>query len=352
MSPVRPPQSRLAAATTVLACCLAVWGAPPPAGAGGLDLERPGRLQVGIGDRLTVERDGRWVPTVDALDRLGIDVDMLQIWLPRGWQDDWVSKDALERLHARGVVPVVVHYYFGDFISKERVEAQRSAWYTSMWEMAQQIRGDDPVLVVLEPEWNIAPPPGETAITDWPWFANDLRAAAIMIRKEAPNALIGTCPGDFPGRPNLEPVLGPVAADLDFLAFQEMRASTDPDGDRPGYTDVGRSAVEFARYLHRAFGRPLLLGYLAVSSYGGWVDTQRSIVADVHAHRKALLDAGVFGVVYFQLFDDRKHRGYFGPAEKHFGLIDAKGRRKPAFEAFRALAAPPAPPRDPAPAAR
>jgi len=84
------------------------------------------------------------------------------------------------------VAPVVVHYFFGDDISQERVESQRDAWYSSLWKMAQQIKVVGPVLVILEPEFNIAPPPGETAITSWPWFAEDLRAAANMIRTEAP----------------------------------------------------------------------------------------------------------------------------------------------------------------------
>jgi hypothetical protein len=213
--------------------------------------------------------------------------------------------------------------------------------------MARQLRGDAPVLVILEPEWNIAPPEGETAITDWPWFANDLRAAAMMIRKEAPNVLVGTCPGDFPGTPGLEAVLGPVAADLDFLAFQEMRAATDTDADRPGYTDVAGAAVDYARYLKRAFGRPILLGYVAVSSHGGWRGTQREILDDLHRRRRELLRAGVFGLVYFQLYDDPRHEGYFGRAEKHFGLITRGGREKPALEAFRRLVRP-----GPAPAAK
>jgi len=332
---VRCAGSTMTAAGWLLGLAL-LLGALPATGVE-LDLRDTSRLQIGVGDRYSIERHGRWVPTLTALDQLGIRVDMLQIWLPRGWKKDWISRKALAEVHRRGVVPVVVHYFFGDDISKERVEAQRDAWYASMWEMAQQIRGDDAVLVILEPEFNIAPPKGETAITDWPWFANDLRAAADMIRREAPNALIGTCPGDFPGTPSLEPVLGPVADDLDFIAFQEMRAASDRDAGRPGYKQVGRASIDYARYLKRAFGRPLLLGYLAISSQGGWVETQKQMLAGVDAQRNALRAAGVFGVIYFQLYDDPAHAGYFGPAEKHFGLLTHEGRAKPALEVFRAM---------------
>ncbi len=159
-----------------------------------------------------------------------------------------------------------------------------------------------------------------------------------MIREQAPNVLVGTCPGDFSGAPDLERVLGPVADDLDFIAFQEMRAATDRSRDRVGYRRVGPAAVEFARYLKRAFGRPLLLGYLAVSSYGGWEQTQEQILRDVLEQRAALQDAGVWGLIYFQLFDDPAHRGYFGRAEPHFGLVTHDGKVKPALKVFRALA--------------
>lgn len=37
---------------------------------------------------------------------------------------------------------------------------------------------------------------------------------------------------------------GPAADDLDFLACQEMRASTDPDRGEERYLDVGRAAVD------------------------------------------------------------------------------------------------------------
>lgn len=301
----------------------------------GDDLFSTGRLRTGLGDRASLRVDGRWVPVVERLERLELDLDLFQVWLPHGWDETWVTREQLREMARRGITPVVVHYFFGDDISKERIEAQREAWYTSLWRMARLVRMEHPVLVVLEPEWNIAPPEGETAVTDWPWFARDLRAAARMIRREAPNARVGTCPGDFPGVPHLEPVLGPVADELDFLAFQEMRADTDPDRERPGYREVGAAAVDYARYLKRAFGRPLLLGYVAVSSHGGWEDVQAQALRGLLERREALREAGVFGWVYFQLRDDPRHRGYFGPAERHFGLLTSDGRPKPALRVFR-----------------
>jgi hypothetical protein len=314
------------------------------AGAEPLDLRDTSRLRIGIGDRLAVQREGRWVSTLAELDRRKIRVDMIEIWLTSDWRPDWIPRERLDELAARNVTPVIVHYFFGDDISQERFEDRRDAWYSSLWEMAQRIRGDASVLVILEPEFNVAPPKGETAITSWPEFADDLRAAAKLIRKQAPNALVGTCPGDFQGAPLLEPVLGPVADDLDFLAFQEMRASTDPDRHREGDLPVGRAALDYARYLKRAFGRPILLGYVAVSSYGGWEEQQARALRELMTNSRELRDAGVWGLVYFELFDDVRHSGYFGDAERHFGLLTKDGRQKPALEVFRALGTLPAAP--------
>ncbi len=302
------------------------------------DLFGTDRLRIGVGDRLKLWNLKPPVSTIDAAAARGVALDYVQMWLTPGWQDSWLDADGLRELWRRGATPVVTHYWFGDHISRERFAAQRNDWYASLWRLSQRVRGDGPVLVVLEPEFNVKPPAGERSVVAWPGFADHLRAAAMMIRSEAPNARVGVCPGDFPGPPRLERVLGPVADDLDFIAFQEMRAATDPDKGRPGYLDVGRAAAEYAGYLHRAFGRPVLVAYVAVSSHRGWGREQAEALADLARHSDELRRAGVFGAIYFQLFDDPEHEGYFGSAEKHFGLLRTNGKPKRAFSVFRSLA--------------
>lgn len=293
----------------------------------------PAPLAFGIGDRVTWHQQGQAVDVLDDARRVGLDPDYLELWLPRGWRDSWLVPDDLRGLVARGVTPIVAHWYFGDTISRERIVAGRHAWHRSLARMARRIAIDAPVLVLLEPEFNNAPPAGETAVTDWPGFADEIREAARIVRHFAPRARVGLCAGNF-GTRDLERSVGPVAAELEFLAFQEMRAST---RHGPEDLDLGASALGFARYLRSAFGRPVLLAYVAVSSHGGWAPAQRQAVESLQAKREALAESGVFGLVWFQLRDDPDHRGWFGDAERSFGALTAEGKPKPVLEALRRL---------------
>lgn len=281
-----------------------------------------------------MHRHGRRIDVVDEARAHGVATDYLQLWLPKGWEDSWVVPEELDALAHRGVTPVVAHWYFGDWISKERILDQRHAWHQSLGRMARRIAIGHPVLVLLEPEFNNAPPEGETATTEWPGFADEIREAARIIRHFAPEAKVGICPGDFSPTRNLEGALGPVAAELDFLAFQEMRANTRHDRSQ---LDVGAAALDYARYLHTSFGRPVLLGYVAVASHGGWEDAQTRAIQSITSRRAQLLEAGVFGAIWFQLRDDPDHTGWFGEAEPTFGVLDADGAPKPALDALREL---------------
>ncbi len=107
---------------------------------------------------MSVRTGGRWIFEPETARAAGLKLDFFQVWLPRGWKEDWVKRKNVLKLAKQGITPIVVHYYFGDEISQERVEASREGWYSSMWRMANLIRMDAPVLVILEPEFNIAPP--------------------------------------------------------------------------------------------------------------------------------------------------------------------------------------------------
>ncbi|MBW2244108.1 MAG: hypothetical protein JRH01_19165 [Deltaproteobacteria bacterium] len=291
-------------------------------------------FRVGVGDRIEIHRAGRAISVRDEARRHGLATDYLEIWLPRGWEDSWLDPEALRSLTRTGTTPVIAHWFFGDEISQERVEGERAEWHRSLARLARRIAIDAPVIVLLEPEFNNAPPEGETAITDWAGFSDEVREAIRILRHFAPKVQVGLCAGDFSPTRDLEKAVSGVAGELDFLAFQEMRASTRHDKDA---LNLGEAALSYARYLRQAFAKPVFLGYVAVASYGDWQLAQRDALRSLVRERRALEKAGVFGLVYFQLRDDPEHTGWFGPAERSFGVLNAKGEPKPALEPLRAL---------------
>ena len=60
------------------------------------ELGEPGRLLVGVGDRVVYHGGERPVRTAEDARRLGVPVDFLQLWLPDGWKESW--SDARRRV--------------------------------------------------------------------------------------------------------------------------------------------------------------------------------------------------------------------------------------------------------------
>jgi len=91
------------------------------------------------------------------------------------------------------------------------------------------------------------------------------------------------------------------------------------------------------------YERPVLLAYLGVSSYDedpavDWERVQAKVWRDLANDIDRFRANGLFGVLAFAWYDDPVHRGYFGPAETRWGLVERTGRRKPAFHEFARLA--------------
>jgi hypothetical protein len=173
----------------------------------------------------------------------------------------------------------------------------------------------------------------------WPGLQEMLMDGLYIVRTIAPNAIVGICFGDFGPSP-LEPWFGEAVAYSDIVAFQEMRASTrNPDLD-PSGEELAQVAFDTTRRLHQTFDKPVLLAYLALSSYqedGGkdWESIQAAVVEKFLGRFKEMRAEGLWGMLYFQLRDDPKHVGFFEEAEVDFGLLDELGTPKPALEAFR-----------------
>jgi len=162
------------------------------------------------------------------------------------------------------------------------------------------------------------------------------------VRHFLPRARVGICPGDFRSY-DLWGVLGPIARHMDFLAFQELWASTRPNWMSDREQDVTEYALLFTTYLKVVYERPVLLAYLGVSDWSaesprGWEGVQARVWRDLAMDIDRFRANGLFGVLAFAWYDDPAHTGYFGPAETRWGLVERSGRRKPAFEAFADLA--------------
>jgi hypothetical protein len=293
-------------------------------------------MLIGVGDRLRFNLDGdrgkgrllhRW-----ARDN-GAPVNAQAIWLTRNWDEGWASREDLERLVDEGVVPVLILYYFAGDISRSYVVEHRQEWYFYLMKVAALASIDAPVLVVLEPEFNDGTNAAGTVISNWPGFNEIVIDGIYLLRSMAPNLLVGICPGDF-GDEDLEPSMGEIVEYSDFVAFQEMRASTQPSETSEDYEDITDRALGYADYLYTTFDKPVLLAYAAASTHGGWEQVQADVVNHLFAARGELRQRGVFGILYFMLFDDPEHSGYFGPAESEFGLVKANGEPKAGWHAF------------------
>ena len=262
------------------------------------------------------------------------------LWFTRGWNATWVRQAQIREMARAGVVPVAISYYWGDHISVEKVRAERKAWLAHVEKVAKHMAVAGTFLLVLEPEFNNKPAAGLTPITRWADWNDLLLAAMGTARRQAPGVLVGPCPGDF-ALHNLGLSMGRAAKAADFIAFQEMRASTRAFGYPEPYQRVDLAATRFAGYLSRTFRKPLLLAYLAVSSHGrtkkgrSWVQVQASILDRFGRSLPGLKRMGLFGALLFQLYDDPQHTGYFGRAERGFGLVTAMGRAKPALQVVK-----------------
>ncbi|MBM4352974.1 MAG: hypothetical protein FJ109_04145 [Deltaproteobacteria bacterium] len=299
---------------------------------------------MGLGDRYmhhfpaTEDKPARSAPVHEWARDNDAPVNAQAIWLTRDWQDSWgIDRGDLIRMSKDGVVPVLMLYYFGDEISPQYVLEHRDNWYLFLMKVAALAAIDHPVLVVIEPEYNDETNDSRTLVVDWPGFNEVVIDGIYLLRSLAPNLLVGICPGDF-GVQDLELSMGEIAQYSDFVAFQAMRASTRPNNISHEFEDVTENALAYSYRLQQLFDKPILLAYTAVSTYdqsGDWAQFQADVITNLFDQNFAeLVEHGVFGVLYFMAFDDPQHVGYFGEAEKHFGLADVNGATKPGWDAF------------------
>jgi MYXO-CTERM domain-containing protein len=184
--------------------------------------------------------------------------------------------------------------------------------------------------VTLEPEFN------QGAVATWEGW-NDLMIEAIDIIRNTSGAKVGVLPGDWDIDHVLSISMGRAAAHSDFVAYQEMRAST--RNDQGDALEVPDRAIRFSHYLSRKFMRPVRLGYLMVSDYGGWEGVQREVVIEMCERHEELAAAGTYAVSWMSYIDRPGAGGYFEEAEAHKGLKNSDNQPKPAWHVFKECAA-------------
>ena len=274
----------------------------------------------------------QWVraPEVYATDEL--EVRFTQAWVGGSGWTDWFHAEDVTAMVDAGYTPEVIHYYFGD-PDLDDVIARQGEFIADIQALADILAASgvgDQVFVTLEPEFN------QGAVATWPEW-NDLMIQAIDILHNTAGAKVGLLPGDWDIDHVLPISMGRAAMALDYVAYQEMRGST--QNERPDALEVPDRAIRFSHYLSRKFMRPVRLGYLMVSDYGGWEDVQRQVVIDMCERQPELEAAGTVALSWMSYIDRPGAGGYFGEAEAHKGLKTADNVPKPAWHVFKECAA-------------
>jgi hypothetical protein len=270
----------------------------------------------------------QWVaaPKVYADD--GVPMAFVQAWAGgTGWAD-WLTSKSLADIKAAGMTPEIIHYFFGDPKLAD-VQARTTAFLADIDTLAQVLTASGAgagALVTLEPEYN------QNEVATWDGW-NDLMIQAID-KLHAVGAKVGLLPGDWDIGHTAIISMGRAAAKADFVAFQEMRASTQDTPEEA--RQVVSKAIRFSHYLSRKLLRPVRWGYLMVSDYGGWEAVQRDVVIEMCERRPELEASGVVAVSWMDYLDDPgQTTGYFQAAEAHKGLKNADNTPKPAWHVWK-----------------
>jgi hypothetical protein len=272
--------------------------------------------------------DDTWVPAPELFAADGMRVGFIQQWVGSAMEADWMRADDVRGIDEAGYVPEIIHYYFGD-PTVEKVESMRADFVEDIRYLADLIAASgagDRVIVTLEPEFN------QGGVERWDGF-NDLMIEAVTLLHDTAGCRVGVLAGDWDIDHVLPISMGRAAAVSDFVAFQEMRAST-RDEEQDAHDVVDR-AITFSHDLSRKFLMPVRWGYVMVSDYGGWTEVQRETVVELCERRPELEASGVVAVSWMSYMDSPGSGGYFDQAEAHKGLKHADNDPKPAWYVWK-----------------
>jgi len=250
------------------------------------------------------------------------DVNSVSLWITREWSENWYpASEVNQHIVEKGYTPIFIVYWFADDISVDYIQKHDKEYYGYLKRLRRyldEIKGKK--IIVLNPEYN------QFGVEGWSGF-NQLLLNSKKILDHG-DILIGPCVGDFG---NYDLVFDPLnwknfdtsiknsIQSFDFIAFQEMRSLTK---DTPEQIRKLPPRIEsFSAYLHATYEKPVLLAYLALSSWGAEGETlQKDVFERLAKRQNILMQSGMIGMNLFHLVDVSSHVGYFGLGEKHFGI--------------------------------
>jgi len=301
---------------------------------------------IGVGGFTVCYENGKWsiecpfnsnsrVPITEFLKENLPNVNAISLWLTRDFQEEWYPVDIINNNFIKqGYIPIFILYYYADGVSNiPYVEAEENNYYAYINKVVNyisKIKGKK--LVILEPEFNQY----QGAIYEG-W--NRIFGKAIEILRKDKTALIGLGVGDF-GRYEkvydieewelFKPAIKDVYKFADFISFVEMRLS--PRDSAEGVLKMGERAYNFAKYLYNTYKKPIMIGYIGISSFNNFENIQKQALENLLIYYEKLKTEMPFmGINYFILFDDIKKSG----SERYYGLIYTNGKIKPAFFSFK-----------------
>lgn len=284
--------------------------------------------------------NNRYIPVSTIVKEANLSsVNTISLWIPRGWKKEWYPAQEVNRhIVQQGFIPMFVLYWFADDISISYIRSHRDeyiAYLKTFRDYLDEVEGDK--IILLNPEYN------EHGVGEWDGY-NDLLLESKKILDHG-DIKIGPCVGDFgiydksfdkENWKKFHPSLRRSIGEFDFIAFQEMRGLT---RNKPiDYEMIAKRIESFSTYLHATYNKPVLLGYIALSSWGNEGEKLQSNAIDAIVRRQDnLRKSGLMGLNLFHLVDFPHHVGYFNEAEHHFGIMRSNLQNKPAFESFKHL---------------
>ena len=268
----------------------------------------------------------------DYLQKEMPNVNAVSIWITRDFDfKTWFPPERINRdIVQKGYTPIFIIYWYRDDISPEFVQQHEDDYFEFLQKCKtylSKIRGQK--YVILNPEYN------ENGVAQWSGF-NDIMKKSYYILK-SDKILLGYGLGDFGeydktfDYDNFKEFDASFKAVkyYDFIAFQEMRATT--KNTKSEILNTPYRSLEFARYLHKKYHKPTFLAYLALSSY-----MSRTMQAEVYKKYAQLMplfkaEANLIGFNIFHLWDRPQQVGFFNQAEKYFGILDKNGNKKPSY---------------------